>query len=244
MMIKDFLKRSLQKILGFDNYLFLFSLYSINRTRWDKEFVYFMKRIPADGAILDIGANIGIMSVTLAKRFKTTPLYSFEPMPNNLTALKKVIRYYNLKNIVISEIALGEQNGELKIVTPVIRNIKMQGLTHVVTSDRYSESYNEGIVFNVPVKKLDDIDLIKNLPKISAIKIDVENYEYEVLKGGENILRAHKPIIYCELWPGEQRVRTIQYLTGLGFKTEVFDGNGFIRYDGQESTNFVFSNAG
>jgi len=119
----------------------------------------------------------------------------------------------------------------------------MQGLTHVLSSERYPTT-NEGIIFNVPVKKLDDVDILKNISRISAIKIDVENYEYEVLKGGENLLKKHKPIIYCELWPGEQRMRTINYLTGLGFKTEVFDGKAFIKYDGQESTNFIFSNNG
>ena len=241
-MAKNFFKRSLQKLLGFDNYLFLFSIYSINKSKWDKEFIHFMNRIPEDGSILDIGANIGIMSVTLAKKFKNLPVYSFEPMPNNLNALKKVIKHYKLKNITILEMALGEENGELKIVTPVINNVKMQGLTHVLSSERYPTT-NEGIIFNVPVKKLDDTEILKNISKISAIKIDVENYEYEVLKGGENLLKKHKPIIYCELWPGEQRVRTINYLTGLGFKTEVFDGKDFIKYNGQDSTNFIFSNA-
>lgn len=239
-MAKDFFKRSLQKLLGFDNYLFLFSIYSINKSKWDKEFIYFMNRIPEDGAILDIGANIGIMSVTLAKKFQKLPVYSFEPMPNNLIALKKVIKHYKLKNITISEIALGEENGELKIVTPVINNVKMQGLTHVLSSERYPTT-NEGIIFNVPVKKLDDADILQNISKICAIKIDVENYEYEVLKGGENLLKKHKPIIYCELWPGEQRMRTINYLAGLGYQTEVFNGKEFIKYDGQESTNFIFS---
>jgi len=239
-MVKNFFKRSLQKVLGFDNYLFLFSIYSINRSKRDKEFIYFMNRIQEKGVILDIGANIGIMSVSLAKKFKLSEVYSFEPMPSNLKALKRIVNYYNIKNITLEEFALGEENGELKMVMPVIDNVKMQGLTHILSSERYPTT-NDGVIFNVPVKKLDDIEALKSLPLITAIKIDVENYEYEVLKGGRHLLVKHKPIIYCELWPGEQRKRAINYLRDLGYKTEVFDGEKFVKYEGQESTNFIFS---
>jgi FkbM family methyltransferase len=241
-MFKDFLKRWLQKVLGFDNYLFWFSIFSINKTKRDKEFVSFMNRIPQQGAILDIGANIGIMTVSLGKKFKSSPLYSFEPMPDNLRALKRVIKHYKLKNITIAEMALGNENGELNIVMPVINNVKMQGLTHIVDPQRY-QSISEGITVNVPVKRLDDIEMLNNLSLISAIKIDVENYEYEVLRGGRDLLTKHKPIIYCELWAGERRTQTISYLTELGYKTEIFDGKKFVPYIGQESTNFIFSTA-
>ena len=241
--MKDFFKRWLQKILGFNNYLFWFSVYAIRKSRGDREFIYFMDKIPQDGsAILDIGANIGIMSVNLGRRFPGSKIYSFEPMPNNLIALKRVIKYYNLNNIIVSEIALGEENGNLKIVTPVINNVKMQGLTHVWSAERYPTT-NEGIIFDVPVKRLDEVEVLNNA-SISAIKIDVENFEFEVLKGGRNLLTKHKPIIYCELWPGEQRIRTINFLCELGYQTEVFEGDKFVAYRGQESTNFIFSYPG
>ena len=66
------------------------------------------------------------------------------------------------------------------MVMPVIANVKMQGLSHVV-HHTISEN-NEGEKCNVPLKVLDEMDEIKNtIKRISAIKIDVENFEYQVL---------------------------------------------------------------
>lgn len=240
-MFKSFIKRALQKVLGFDNYLFIFSIFTIKRLSWnrhEKEFTEFMNQIPDNGTILDVGANIGIMTATLARKFSKAKICSFEPMPQNITALKRIIRYFKLLNVTVFEMALGEQPGELKMVMPVINNVKMQGLSHVVETDD-EQAAKEGILFNVPVKKLDDIPELQQLSKINAIKIDVENFEYPVLKGAEALLRKHKPIIYCELWKNERRDLTLRYLQGLGYQIKVYDGRQLVNFDNQEVTNFI-----
>src|SRR5215467_4064767 len=142
-MVKNFVKLILQKLLGFDNYLFIFSIFTINRLQrncHEKEFVQFMNMIPEDGHVLDIGSNIGIMAVPLAKRVKLGKVFSFEPMPQNIKALKRIVAHYKLKNIKLYEMALGEEIGELKMVMPVINNVKMQGLSHVVDGENPSEN--------------------------------------------------------------------------------------------------------
>jgi FkbM family methyltransferase len=240
-MFKSFIKRLLQKILGFDNYLFVFSIFTIKRLSWnrhEKEFTEFMNLIPDNGAILDVGANIGIMTATLARKFSSAKVYSFEPMPQNITALKRIINYFKLSNVTVFEIALGEQPGELKMVMPVINNVKMQGLSHVVETDDATAA-KEGVLFTVPVKKLDDVAELQQLPKINAIKIDVENFEYPVLKGAEALLRKHKPIVYCELWKNERRDLTLHYFKGLGYQIKVYDGHQLVNFDNQEVTNFI-----
>jgi FkbM family methyltransferase len=240
-MLKSFIKRSLQKILGFDNYLFVFSIFTIKRLSWnrhEKEFTEFMNLIPEKGTILDIGANIGIMTATLARKFSAAQVFSFEPMPQNITALKRIIKYFSLKNVTLFEAALGEEPGELKMVMPVINNVKMQGLSHVVETDDATAA-REGVLFTVPVKKLDDIAELQQLPAITAIKIDVENFEYPVLKGAKALLLKHKPVIYCELWKNERRDLTLNYLKGLGYQIKVFDGTRLVNFDNQEVTNFI-----
>jgi FkbM family methyltransferase len=241
-MFKSLIKRVLQKILGFDNYLFLFSIFAIKKMSWnrhEKEFAEFMKLIPNNkGVILDVGANIGIMTATLARKFTNTQVYSFEPMPQNLSTLKKIIRYYKLSNVRIFETALGEIPGQLKMVMPVINNVKMQGLCHVVEGSS-EEAAKEGILFSVPVQRLDAMKDLQQLPNICAIKIDVENFEYPVLKGAQELLQKHKPVIYCELWKNERRELTLQYLKGLGYAVKVYDGKNLVDYNGQNVTNFI-----
>jgi FkbM family methyltransferase len=240
-MLKSSVKRILQKILGFDNYLFIFSIFTIRRMRrnqHEKEFAYFMDMIPNEGAILDIGANIGIMTVTLAEKFNKAKVYSFEPMPQNVHAFKRIVKYFKLGNVTLFDIALGDEKGELKMVMPVLNNVKMQGLSHVVENDD-NDPMNQGLTFKVPVKKLDDIEELKALPKINAIKIDVENFEYPVLKGGRALLQKHKPVIYCELWKNERRDLALNYLKELGYTAKVLEGDKMTDFKGQDVTNFI-----
>ncbi len=238
--MEKIIKVLLQKILGYGNYLFLFSIYTINRLKsshYEREFVYFLNMIPNEGVVLDIGANIGIMTMALAKKLDKAVIYAFEPIPDNVKALKRIVNYYKPANVKLFETALGEENGTLKMVLPVIDKMKMQGLSHVVKENDNSE-WNNGTFYSIPVQKLDDIEELKKLPKITAIKIDVENFEYYVFKGGRELLVRHKPIIFCELWENEMRPVCLNYMKEQGYTVNVFDGNKLVPYTNQTDTNF------
>lgn len=238
-MIKNLIRTACQKVIGYRNYLFLFSLFTINRIksgRHEKEFIYFMGMLPGNGVILDIGANIGIMTASLARRFPKAQVYAFEPIPNNIEALEKVVSHYKFNNVKIFKTALGEEAGELTMILPLVNNAKMQGLSHVVEEG----SNEQGIQYTVPVLKLDDIPELVSAPSINAIKIDVENFEYYVLKGGEAMLRKHMPIIYCELWDNDRRKLCMDYLTGIGYRIHIFNGKELIPFTGQPVINFFF----
>ena len=237
--LKSSVKLFLQKTLGFKTYLYMFSLITINRLKYEDEFHFFKEMIEDGGIVLDIGANIGTMTTLMAKKLSNSKIYAFEPMPDNIKTLKRVISHYKLDNVIVYEAALGEQNGELKMVMPVIDNVKMQGLSHVL-DDNSSEDINSGNVFSVPVYKLDDLEELKSDKKITAIKIDVENFEYEVLKGSEQVLRKHRPIIYCELWDNEKKYNTIRFLTDLGYKAKIYENKKLIDFKDQTAVNFFF----
>jgi FkbM family methyltransferase len=240
-MFKIPFKFILQKLLGIDNYLFLFSIFTINRLRlkfYNKEFLYFLKMIPEDGNVLDLGSNIGFMSVPLAKKASKGKVYSFEPIPGNTKILRRISTYYKLSNIEIFETALGDENGELTMVIPVIYNVKFHCFSHVV--EKESDKV-KGDLFAVRAQRLDDIPSLQGIPKINAVKIDVENYEHKVLKGAERLLKRHKPVLYCELWDNEQRILVINYLTGqLGYRVKVFQNNQLVDFTGQSVMNFFF----
>lgn len=240
-MIKDIIRTICQKLIGYNNYLFLFSRFTIRRIqsgKHEEEFIFFMGLLPEAGTILDIGANIGIMTVSIARKFPKAQVFAFEPIPNNIEALEKVVKHYSLGNVTLFKTALGEQTGELKMILPVVNNSKMQGLSHVVEDDG---SINEkGMQYTVPVQKLDNIEALQTAANITGIKIDVENFEYYVLKGGEAMLRKHMPVIYCELWDNDRRKLCMDYLTGLGYSIHIFDGKGLVPFTGQPVINFFF----
>ena len=242
--MKNTVKYILHKLLGFKNYLFIFSLYKILTLRKDKnekDFFAFLHLIPANTAVLDIGANIGIMTVHLARTVKGSTIYSFEPMPHNISAFKRIIKYFNLENVILFEVALGNAEGEVEMVMPLISNVKMQGLSHVI-HDTIPDN-NVGERFQVPLRMLDNmIELLSSPKRISAIKIDVENFEFFVLDGAKQLIDKNRPVVYAELWENENREKCFELFKSLNYKTIVIVDKQAVEFDaGKHRTqNFIF----
>lgn len=241
-MLKNRIRWFLQNRLGYSRYLYVFALLTIRRVPYAKsykDFRFFLGLIPEEGTLLDIGANIGLTAITLAKRFPKARVLAFEPVPENLATLEKVIRYYRIQNIQTFSMALGNSEGFLQMQVPEIDGSRMQGLSRVI-ENKNEPLYPSGIRYQVPVHKLDQLPIIKETQKISAIKIDVENYEYFVLSGAKEMLRKHRPLVFCELWNNERRDRCIRLLAESGYQCYVLQNNQLIPYQGQDSLNFFF----
>lgn len=242
--MKNTVKYILHKLFGFKNYLFIFSLYKILTLRKDKnekDFFAFLHLIPANTAVLDIGANIGVMTVHLARTVKGSTVYSFEPMLNNISTFKRIIKYFKLQNVKLFEIALGNSEGEVEMVMPVISSVRMQGLSHVV-HDSIPEN-NEGERFKVPLKMLDNMIELVNAPqRISAIKIDVENFEFFVLDGAKQLIAKNRPVVYAELWENENREKCFDLFKKLNYKTVVVVDKKAVEFNPaiHKTQNFIF----
>ena len=218
--MKDFLRALLQKAFGFKTYLFVFSLYCIRRVRkerYEKEFLHFLNLIPNKGIVLDIGANIGITMVPLAKKLTNAEIHAYEPIKENYETLERLVKWFKLPNTRLHNTALGNSSGFLKMIMPINGNAKMQGL-----SKAYQPGSDEkGVIYDVPVDVLDRI--YTDEKRITAIKIDVENFEFEVLSGAKKLLAENMPIIYCELWNNEKRLQVFELLMSLNYSAFAFD---------------------
>lgn len=241
--MKDLIKKILQSVLGFRNYLFIFSLYIIYTLKWNKkegDFLHFLRLLPDEGIILDIGANIGIMTVHAAWKKPRSSVYAFEPIPHNLEALKRIIRFFKLTNVKVFETALGDRDGNISMVMPVIHKVKMQGLSHVINGDADNE---EGTRFITPIHKLDSYpELFTSEKTITGIKIDVENYEYYVLDGARRIIEKYRPVVYSELWDTENRYKCFDMMTALGYDVFVLEKDRLVpfRANSHQNQNFFF----
>jgi FkbM family methyltransferase len=234
-MLKNALRKSAQQLLGFNRYLFLFSLFNIYRIRIfkaEKAFRFFMRMIPPETNVLDIGANIGINTVILAKTFPKATVHAFEPIKENYETLEKVIRFFNLDNVRVYKTALGDHGGNASMVMPQHKGSKMQGWS------RMKEVGNmEGENYVVPLQQLDEV--ISGLP-IGAIKIDVENFEYFVLRGGMEGIKKNKPIIFCELWNDERRQMCFDFLCGMGYSVMIYSDGKLVPHNGEDALNYFF----
>ncbi len=239
--LKNAVKYFLQSLFGYKRYLYLFSIFKIRTLQWDKnerDFFHFLNHIPAsDGAILDIGANIGIMTWHLSTKYLNRKIISFEPESVNFEVLSNICRKFQLVNVTLIQKALGETTGKAKMILPIQGKTKMQGLAHI--KHETIELWNEGEEYEVEIETLDD--LFKN-QKIAAIKMDVENFEFFVLKGGKEVIQRDRPVIYVELWENENRVKCFEFIRSLGYQVYVLENKILTLFDStkHKQHNFTF----
>ncbi|MEZ4775887.1 MAG: FkbM family methyltransferase [Bacteroidia bacterium] len=243
--MKKAIQAILQRVLGFDRYLFVFSLFKIRTLRWDGknkegDFNFFLSMLSPNDTVLDIGANIGIMTALMARKCVNGKVFAFEPVPDNFRTLRKVVEYLRLGNVSLHQVALGPENGEVEIKMPVIEGVKMQGLSYIrhETIEGYPVKH---VSYRVPQAALDEWNFGPNV-QITAIKMDVENYEQFVLQGAKNLLLRNMPVIYCELWDNENRRNCMQMLHAVGYTAKVLVADTLVDFepDLHPNHNFFF----
>jgi len=145
---------------------------------------------------VDVGANKGIYSLTLAKKFKNLKIYAYEPVLNTFKGFLHNIYLNNLKNrIKTFNFGLSDTAGIKKMVSIKRKNYIQSGgysfrINKFIQKDNIIENYNTKIG-----------DKVLNFKdKILFIKIDVEGYELNVLKGIKNLLKKNKVFIQVEIF--------------------------------------------
>jgi len=143
---------------------------------------------------IDIGANIGLWSRELTNFFDKTIF--FEPNLNCIKFLKKNII---TEKAIIYNYALGSKNEEKELFTPINSGgssfINLAKIGYNSDGSKiYGKWPQETKKQLVKVKTLDE----HNFEKIDFIKIDVQSYEYEVLKGAKKTLEINSPTICLE----------------------------------------------
>jgi len=221
--LKTAVQRILQRTVGFPAYLDLFARYRLLVSRWDPRdaaFRAFLGRLPEDGLVLDVGANVGVMTVQLARQVRRGTVHAFEPNPPSYAAAQRLVTRLALANVVLHPWALGRTSGEVEMVMPVEMAVRRHGLSHVVGGP---DDATPGDRFRVPCRALDEMaEWFEPGSRVTGMKIDCEDYEAEVLEGGRKLLTTHRPLVYCELWLTPNRDRTVALMNALGFDALVF----------------------
>jgi FkbM family methyltransferase len=155
-----------------------------------------------NGAILDVGANLGYSALAfrLALQNNDIDIYSFEPYPLNIRFLSKNVRGNNIKVIPMG---LGNFNQTLDIGFPDYTK------TIINNDDRLNTGRISFVGLNSQkqAKKMQQAKIVNGdsylrkkmyLKKILFVKIDVEGYEIEVLKGLKKTLIMNRPLVQME----------------------------------------------
>lgn len=160
--------------------------------------------------IIDVGAHIGLYTIIAGRKVGSNgKVISIEPDTSNLFVLKKNIAINNLKNTIVLPIALGCANGRKKFYGGIMPT----GSSFYPTPTRALYKVRE-------TKEMATVTLDKLLEELKIrdvdwIKIDVENADLDVLRGGESFLQNSKKVkIIIEV----SNNKTLKFLKKFGFQ--------------------------
>lgn len=178
------------------------------------------------GTILDVGANTGYVTAWLSAL--ADRVYAFEPHPDNVRLLEEHLRIRRISNVEIRETAVGERED------PVTLYCKRRSGHHSL-ADIGGASLGS---IRVPCTTVDSFLRREGVREVRLLKIDVEGFEPEVLRGARDALSSGRiQRVLFEFSPVFYRARgvdvrsPIDYLTGLGFDLFFTDGEIFVADD-------------
>jgi FkbM family methyltransferase len=175
--------------------------------------------------IIDVGANIGATALNLAKQHSTKMVIGFEPDGGNFAKAQANIRLNNLNNIRLLKRGLGSRSALVRLYKV---NPENQGMNRILTDDAADFDFEE-----IQVQTLDDFVREEQLD-VDLIKIDVEGYELNVLRGAVETINRCRPKLFIELDDenlkahGDSAAELVRFLTGLHYKVKPINSDRIV----------------
>lgn len=171
-----------------------------------KEYKIFVALAKKSNVFFDIGANIGYYSI-VAKLFNPKiEVHGFEPMPSAFKYFNINKKINDLESINTHRLALTDYKGDAKFYSNL--NPRFPEIEDHLFGDNSLNLDATGNISRIEVDvKTDTLDNfvaqhLSSGKNIDLIKLDTESTEHLVLKGGQTVLKNHRPIIMCEVIKG------------------------------------------
>ncbi|HCN71947.1 MAG TPA: hypothetical protein DIS96_09590 [Pusillimonas sp.] len=150
----------------------------------------FRALLDADDIVADIGANIGLTALLFANLSRL--VYAFEPSPSTFAILKQNVDANRIKNIEVFNIGLGEKTDRLNIS---FANDNRSG-GFVNEKAQPSEGHTTEPIF---IDTIDNFFSSSKKPPPTFLKIDVEGFAQNVIRGGTQFLSINRPTVVMEM---------------------------------------------
>ncbi len=165
-------------------------IYELGNLRVIRQFV------TPETTYLDVGANIGLMSVPILRDCPTARVVSFEPSPNSVPYLEKTHATSPFRDRwQIVPKAAGREVGSLNFYCSSPADSAFDGLKGTRRAGLRS-------LTTIAVTTVDTEWHALGCPPVSVLKIDVEGAEMDVIQGAVECIHAHRPVILTE-WNAE-----------------------------------------
>ncbi len=151
-------------------------------------------------AAVDVGGHVGLWSYNLAHNFAT--VFAFEPVAEHRACFEKNLEGVS-QHVHLHAMALGAVNGSVSMHTEK----GSSGNTTVAGKG------------DIPLRRLDELDIVD----VDFMKLDCEGYEENVLRGGQALIDACRPVIVVEqkrdhaAKMGLETLGAVSFLKTLGY---------------------------
>ena len=164
-------------------------------------------KIIKNSVVLDIGTNIGNHTLYFLNECGAKKVYCFEPVKDTFEILKYNIKLNNLESfVVLMNVGVGRKSGKAHIGSYTQMNT---GMTTLDLAD-------DG---EIKIISIDELDISE---KVGLVKIDVEGFELDVIKGMIQTVQRHKPYIMIEI-QNTNFDQTNKILQGQGYQYIILD---------------------
>jgi FkbM family methyltransferase len=163
--------------------------------------------------ILDVGANTGLYSLAALSLNPRCQVVAWEPFRGNYERLQANIEANGFADRCTLRLeAAASQSGTLRLSTH--ENWAM----HSAVFER------GGPVTQVAATSIDEV--VPSRAPVDLVKIDVEGFEYDVLKGALRVLQEARPVLLIELHPeAPNAAKTRELLSDLGYTLKALDAH-------------------
>ena len=195
-------------------------MYPAFKRKQDKfEIELLQKYLKPGDSVLDIGANIGFYALIISQLVgKKGKVFCFEPDVKNFNHLQKATKKIN--NIFVNQLAVSSKTGIIKIYTSKSLNVDHR----TYKPDVYDKE------FDIRAVSIDDF--LPKDTKVDFIKMDIQGFEMQALKGMINTLHLNPKLkMISEFWPyglkkaGSSLSEYFIYLKDLGFDVQLLKEN-------------------
>jgi FkbM family methyltransferase len=145
-----------------------------------------------DDVCLDVGANIGVLTIVLARLCRDGSVYAFEPGTSSYEYLARNVVAAGATNVTTEPLALSDVTGTLTLHM----NATHPGGAHLGVPDAHEKTHE-----TVRVSRLDDWVKEQGLDRIDVVKLDIEGAELLALDGATDVLERLRPTLVVECNP-------------------------------------------
>lgn len=176
--------------------------------------------------ILDIGANSGVFALSAAAAGAQF-VHAFEPLPRVHRILESNFHLNAFKGVSVWPYAVGNESGMAELFDP---GIGTDSPTSASLSAQFAhDHFGELPSTIVEVITIDEFCVRKGIGPVDLIKLDVEGFEEQALRGMHATLIRDRPVVLMEVLPEyEVRLRTVvRDLLGDGYQWQAIqEGDG------------------